>query len=152
MTKSGTHDNDTFNFVQVAMREFHGFTSIAVYYFYTRCEEHLDIDSIFQLTMDDSLKENSITVANNYLETTPSSEESKLTRLSKGDDNLSTLMEQGKAMVTLLQSSMDEQKKETDEQRQHHKLTERIEIAKAIRDMEELKHLLLELNKTEQLL
>ena len=26
MTKSGTHDNDAFNIVQVAMREFHGFT------------------------------------------------------------------------------------------------------------------------------
>ena len=52
-------------------------------------------------------------------------------------------------MGTLLQSSMDEQKKETDEQRRHHKLTDRIKIAKAIRDMEELKHLLLELNKTE---
>ena len=35
----------------------------------------------------------------------PSSEESKLTRLSKGDDNLSTRMEQGKAMVASLQSS-----------------------------------------------
>ena len=98
MTNLGTHDNDTFNFVQVAMQEFHGLTPIAVYYFYTRCKEHLDINSICQPTMDESLKGNSITVANNDSETTPSSEESKLTRLSKGDDNLSTLMEQGKAM------------------------------------------------------
>ena len=30
MTKSGTHDNDPFNFVVVAMMEFHGFTPIAV--------------------------------------------------------------------------------------------------------------------------
>ena len=52
-------------------------------------------------------------------------------------------------MVALLQSSMDGQKKETDERRQHHKLTARIEIAKAIGDMDELKHLLLEFNKTE---
>ena len=65
--------------------------------------------------MDESLKGNSITVANDDLETTPNSEESKLTRPSKGDDNLSTLMEQGKAMVALLQSSVDELKKETDE-------------------------------------
>ena len=55
MTKSGTHDNDTFNFVQVEMWEFHGFIPIALNYFYTRCEEHSDIDSIFQLTMDESL-------------------------------------------------------------------------------------------------
>ena len=79
MTKSGTHDNDAFNFVQVAMWDFHGFTPIAVYYFYTRCKEHLDIDSIFQPTMDESLKGNSLTDANNDLETPPSSEESKLT-------------------------------------------------------------------------
>ena len=79
MTKSGTHDNDTFNFVQVAMQEFHGFIPIAVYYFYTRCKEHSDIDSIFQLTMDESLKGNSITVANDNSDTPPSSEESKLT-------------------------------------------------------------------------
>ena len=50
-----------------------------LYYSYTRCKEHLDIDSIFQLTMDESLKGNSITVANNDSETPPSSEESKLT-------------------------------------------------------------------------
>ena len=89
MTKSGMHDNDALHFVQVAMWEFPGFTPIAVYYFYTRCKEHLDIDSIFQLTMDESLKGNSITVANDDSGTTPSSEESKLTRPSKGDDNLS---------------------------------------------------------------
>ena len=46
MTKSGTHDNDPFNVVKVAMREFFGFTPIAIYYFFTRCEEHSDIDSI----------------------------------------------------------------------------------------------------------
>ena len=88
MSKSGTCDNNDFNFVQVAMQEFHGFTPIAVYYFYIRCKKHSDIDSIFQLTMDESLKGNSITVANNDSETAPSSKESKLTRLSKGDDNL----------------------------------------------------------------
>ena len=65
--------------------------------------------------MDESLKGNSITVANDDSETTPSSEESKLTRPSKCDDNLATLMEQGKAVVSLLQSSVDEQKKKTDE-------------------------------------
>ena len=62
MMKSGTHDNDAFNFVEVAMQEFHRFTPIAVYYFYTRCEEHMDIDCIFQPTMDESLKGNSISV------------------------------------------------------------------------------------------
>ena len=52
-------------------------------------------------------------------------------------------------MVDLLQSSIDDQKKDTDERRQHNILIARIEIAKAIRDIDELKRLLLELNKTE---
>ena len=115
MTKSGTHDNDPFNFVKVAMREFHGFTPIAMYCFFTRCEEHLDIDSIFQTTMDDRLKGNSLTVLNEDLETTPNSDGSQLSKPSTADQHLSMLMEQGKAMVVLLQSSVDEQKKETDE-------------------------------------
>ena len=79
MMRSGTHDNDAFNFVEVAMREFHRFTPIAVYYFYTRCEEHTDIDCIFQPTMDESLKGNSISVQNEDSDSLPSSAESKLT-------------------------------------------------------------------------
>ena len=115
MTKSGTHDNDAFNFVQVAMWEFHGFTSIAVHYFYTRCKEHMDIDCIFQPTMDESLKGNSITVANGTSDSPPSSVESKLTRSTQGDDTISTIMKQGQAMVDLLQSSIEDQKKDPDE-------------------------------------
>ena len=115
MMKSGTHDNDAFNFVQVAMWEFHGFTPIAVYYFYTRCEEHMDIDCIFQLTMDESLKGNSITVGIDDSDTPPGSVESKLTQSTEGDTTLSTIMKQGQAMVDLLQSSIEDQKKDTDE-------------------------------------
>ena len=40
---------------------------------------------------------------------------SQLTEPSTADLHLSMLMEQGKAMVALLQSSVDEQKKDTDE-------------------------------------
>ena len=97
------------------MQEFHGFTLITVYYFYTRCEEHSDIDCIFQPTMDESLKGNSITVANDDSDSPPSSVESKMTQSSKGDDTLSTIMKQGQAMVDSLQSSIDDQKKDTDE-------------------------------------
>ena len=64
--------------------------------------------------MDDRLKGNSLMVLNNNSETTPNSDGSQLSRPSTGDEHLSMLMEQGKAMVTLLQSSVDEQKKETD--------------------------------------
>ena len=115
MTKSGTHDNNAFNFVQVAMWEFHGSTPTAVYYFYTRCEEHMDIDCIFQPTIDESLKGNSITVANDNSDSPPSSVESKLTRSMEGDTTLSTIMKQGQAMVDLLQSSVEDQKKDTAE-------------------------------------
>ena len=61
MTKSGTHDSDPYNFVEVAMRGFTGLTPISVFYFYKRCDEHPDIDSVFQLFMNYDLKGNSIT-------------------------------------------------------------------------------------------
>ena len=98
MMKSGTHDNDAFNFVQVLMQEFHGFTPIAVYIVYTRCKEHMDIDCIFQLTMDESLNGNSITVANDNSDSPPSSVESKMTRSTQGDDTLSTITKQAQAV------------------------------------------------------
>ena len=114
MTKSGTHDNDPFNFVEVAMRKFHGFTPIPIYYFFTSCEEHSDIDSVFQPTMDNRLKDSSLTVPNEDSDNTPNSEESQLTKPSTAEQHLSMPMEQGKVMVGLLQSSVDEQKKDTD--------------------------------------
>ena len=52
-------------------------------------EEHMDIDCIFQPTMDESLKGNSITVANDDSNIPPSSVESKLTQSTKGDTTLS---------------------------------------------------------------
>ena len=79
-------------------------------------------------------------------ETTPNSDGSQLSKPSTGDEHLSMLVEQGKAIVALLQSYVDEQKKEADERQQHDKLTLKIEIAKALGDMDELKHLQLELN------
>ena len=47
MMKSGTHDSDPYNFVEVAMRGFMGLTPILVFYFYKRCDGHPDIDSAF---------------------------------------------------------------------------------------------------------
>ena len=69
--------------------------------FFTRCEEHSDIDSIFQPTMDNRLKGCSLTVPNEDLDTTPNSDGSQLSKPSMTDHNLSTLMEQGKAMEAL---------------------------------------------------
>ena len=112
-------------------------------------EEHLDIDSIFQPTMDDRLKGNSLIILHEDSDTSPNSDGSQLSKPSTADQHLSMLMEQGKAMVVFLQSYVDEQKKETDKQQQHHKLTLKIEIAKALGDMDELKHLHLKLNNSE---
>ena len=78
--------------------------------------KHLDIDSIFQPTMDDRLKGNSLTVLNKDLDTTLNSDGSQLSKPSTADQHLSMLMEQGNAMVDLLQSSVDGQKKGTDVQ------------------------------------
>ena len=59
-------------------------------------------------------------------------------------------MKQGQAMVDLLQSSIEDQKKDTDERKQHNKLIARIEVAKAaVGDVDKLNHLHLELNKKE---
>ena len=53
MTVSGTHDSDPWNFVECAMTGMtKGFTKIAVYYFYQRCEADKDIDSCFQPFLD----------------------------------------------------------------------------------------------------
>ena len=47
MMKSGTHDSDPYNFVEVAMRGYICLTPILVFYFYKRCDGHPDIDSVF---------------------------------------------------------------------------------------------------------
>ena len=62
MTKSRTHDSDPYNFVEITMRRFTGLTPISVFYFYKRCDEHPDIDSVFQPFKNDYLKGNSITL------------------------------------------------------------------------------------------
>ena len=57
MTVSGTHDNDEpWNFVECAMVKVPGFTKIAVYYFYKRCEACDDeIDTVFQPFLDQAM-------------------------------------------------------------------------------------------------
>ena len=114
MTKSGTHDNDPFNFVKLGNEGIPWiYTYCHLLFCFTRCEVHSDIDSVFQPTMDNRLKGSSLMVLNKDSDTKPNSEGSQLTKPSTTDQHLSTLMGQGKAMVALLQSSVDEQKKDT---------------------------------------
>jgi hypothetical protein len=49
MTVSGTHDSDPWNLSECAMTGMtKGFTKIAVYYSYQRCETDKDVDSCIQ--------------------------------------------------------------------------------------------------------
>jgi hypothetical protein len=60
MNVSGTHDNEVWNFVESGMKGYDtGFTKIAVYYFYVRCDQTLGIDSVFQPFLDPSLRSDS---------------------------------------------------------------------------------------------
>jgi hypothetical protein len=58
MTVSGTHDNESWNFVESAMATSGlggGFTKIAVYYFYKQCEACDGIDAVFQPFLDPAM-------------------------------------------------------------------------------------------------
>lgn len=57
MTQSGTHGNDPWDFVAVALRAVKqsiGFNE--AYYYYTRMEAHPDVEAQFQPFIDESLK------------------------------------------------------------------------------------------------
>jgi hypothetical protein len=62
MTTSGEHDNDAYNFVDVAMKKVPGastLTKIGCYYFFLRCtEKKQEIDDTFGSTMDPELMGN----------------------------------------------------------------------------------------------
>ena len=111
MMKSGTHDSDPYNFVEVAIRGFMGLTPISVFYFYKWCDEHPDIDSVFQPFMNDALKGNSITLgACDDNDTSPVT----LASTSKTVlfDQMDTMVQQGNQLLELLKTSVEEQKLE----------------------------------------
>ena len=105
MMKSGTHDSDPYNFIKVAMRGFTGLTPISVFYFYKRCDEHPDIDSVFQLFMNDDLKGNSITLGTRDDDnTSPSTIGS--TSKTVLFDQMDTMVQQGSQLLELLKTSV----------------------------------------------
>ena len=154
MTKSGTHDSDPYNFVEVAMRGFTGPTPISVFYFYKQCGEHPDIDSVFQLFKNDNLKGNSITLGTcDNDDTSPST----LASTSKTVlfDQMDTMVQQGNQLLELLIMSVKEQKLEWLDRKQEwmdcdkrSSINSQIEIAKALGDREELQHLSNELKES----
>ena len=106
--KSGTHHSDPYNFVEVAMRGFTGLTPISVFYFYKQCDEHPDIDSVFQRFMNDDLKGNSITLG------TCDDDDTLLSTLASTYKTVlfdqMDMMVQGTQLLELLKMSVEEQK------------------------------------------
>ena len=93
------------------MRGFTGLTPISVFYFYKWCDEHPDIDSVFQPFMNDDLKGNSITLGMcDDDNTSPST----LASTSKTVlfDQMDTMVQQGSQLFELLKMSVEEQKLE----------------------------------------
>ena len=156
MTKSGTHDSDPYNFVEVAMRGFMGLTPISVFYFYKWCDEHPDIDSVFQPFMNDALKGNSITLGTcDDDDMSPST----LASISKTVlfDQMDMMVQQGNQLFQLLKTSVEEQKLEQLDQKQEwmdcdkrSTINSQIEIAKALGDHEELQCLSNELKESQK--
>ena len=60
MTTSGEHDNDPYNFVEVAMRKVGrgGLSILGCYYFFKVCDTHPEVDARYSSEMDDALKGN----------------------------------------------------------------------------------------------
>ena len=147
MTKSGTHDSDPYNFVEVAMRGFTGLTPVSVFYFYKRCDEHPDIDSVFQPFMNEDLKGNSITLGIcDDDDTSPSTIGS--TSKTVLFDQMDSMVKQGSQLLDLLKTSVEEQKLERLDRKQERldydkrsTINSQIEIAKALGDREELQRL-----------
>ena len=156
MTKSGTHDSDPYNFVEVAMRGFTGLTPISVFYFYKRCDEHPNIDSVFQPFMNDDLKGNSITLGTcDDDDTSPSTIGS--TSKTVLFDQMDTMVKQGSQLLDLLKTSVEEQKLDRLDRKQERldcdkrsTINSQIEIAKALGDRQELQCLSKQLKESLQ--
>ena len=88
-----------------------GLTPISVFYLYRQCDEHPDIDLVFQLLMNNTLKGNSITLGTcDDDDTSPST----LASTSKTElfDQMDTMVQQGSQLLELLKTSVEEQKLE----------------------------------------
>jgi hypothetical protein len=62
MVQSGEHDNDAYNFMDVAIKKSatgQSLTKLGCYYFFIRCENHKEVDEKFVTDVEDSIKGNS---------------------------------------------------------------------------------------------
>ena len=152
--KSGTHDNDPYIFVEVAMRGFTGLTPISVFYFYKWCDEHPDIDSVFQPFMNDNLKGNSISLGTcDDDDTSPSTIGS--TSKTVMFDQMDMMVQQGSQLLELRKMSVEEQKLERLDRKQEwmdcnkrSTINSQIKVDKALGNRDELQHLSKELKES----
>jgi hypothetical protein len=150
MTQSGTHDNEPWNFVEVAMKEFTGLTKIAAYYFFMRCEANPEIDGVFQPFLDSSLKGSSVEIGedNGSMGTGSMAGSAKKRKKEQGFDDLvgmqAKLMEETKSHHKRVVELKEEKNNET---KRHNNFMQRLEIAKAMQDYGALEQLKEEANK-----
>jgi hypothetical protein len=163
MTKSGTHGNNEWDFVEGAMKGFQGFTKISVFYFFTRCDEVKDIDCNFLPFLDEGLKGDSTTRDSTSAGSTKSKK-----RKADQDNNVAGLADQGNRLMALLMESQESFKiaaedrkiaaedrkiaaidrKEAEANKQKRaSLLARIEIAKSLKNKDKLEKLMEELEK-----
>jgi hypothetical protein len=151
MTMSGTHDNDAWNFVEVAMRGHSGLTKLAVYYFYMRCESHPGIDARFQPFLDSALKGSSVQLDRE----SPSSLESgsargSATKRQKREEQLDRICEHMERHYAFMEREEERHKEQKEYMKKNSRIEQikaRIDIAKALNDMEGLRALAAELKE-----
>ena len=146
MTVSGTHDSDPWNFVECAMTGMtKGFTKIAVYYFYQRCETDKDIDSCFQPFLDIAIRGDTVSLLDDddvdIVDASLSSSK-KLTAQQERERADSAMIQnvfaQGNAILKRLADSAEQSKVMASNLKKKTKFHARLEVAKALGDREEL--------------
>jgi hypothetical protein len=166
MSVSGTHDNEVWNFVEAAMVGFDtGFTKIAVYYFYVRCEQTLGIDSAFQPFLDKSiLGDSEYGWTEDESDNDPKSSSKKRDHdNSVPDQILEGLLQQGQTLIQQFADAAEDRQKAIENQKialetqrealkvnkKRVKFNARLEVAKALNDVEELRKLMEEARSME---
>ncbi|KAI2489793.1 hypothetical protein MHU86_24787 [Fragilaria crotonensis] len=149
MTVSGTHDSDPWNFVECAMAGTQGFTKVAVYYFYQRCEANSDIDSCFQPFLDTSIRGDTVSLLGDNDDEDMNGSSSKK-RAAPQDEHeqqvtdsiLQNVLAQGNRILKHLAGAAQECKVVASNLKKKTKFLARLEVAKALGDREELKKLM----------
>jgi hypothetical protein len=149
MTVSGTHDSDPWNFVECAMAGTRGFSKVAVYYFYQRCEANSDIDSCFQPFLDTSIRGDTVSLLGDDDDDDVDGLSSKKRAAAPQDEHeqatdsiIQSVLAQGNTILKHLADAAEERKVVASNLKKKTKFLARLEVAKALGDREELKKLM----------